>query len=234
MREQSKWREIEKCGWKCFALVHIGWMTGQESPSPLSKPGCPPQAASHHGWSWVRWGTGWPLWFGFLGIERQNYVITGTCRTNQKHQPPVNNTFPFFINLLLDLSSISQYLFLLSVSFSDCHFSLHKCKCFRCFLGTGSGCPFLLYSVNLLWVPLMCSLQPGPFPEFQPFLSHSNSPFGNSVGISNRFGQNETLTSISSLVRISVNDIMKQSCRILESSLKHFFPHLLTVHHQIL
>ena len=163
MREQSKWREIEKCGWKCFALVHIGWMTGQESPSPLSKPGCPPQAASHHGWSWVRWGTGWPLWFGFLGIERQNYVITGTCRTNQKHQPPVNNTFPFFINLLLDLSSISQYLFLLSVSFSDCHFSLHKCKCFRCFLGTGAGCPSLLYSVNYCsecHLYIVCSLDP--------------------------------------------------------------------------
>jgi len=60
----------------------------------------------------------------------------------------------------------------------------------------------------LLWMP--CSLQPRPFPEFHPFLSHSNSPFGNFVGISNRFGQNETLTSISSLVRISVNDIMKR------------------------
>ena len=34
MREQSKWGETEKCGWRCFALVHVGWMTGQESPSP--------------------------------------------------------------------------------------------------------------------------------------------------------------------------------------------------------
>ena len=139
-----------------------GWQ-GRRVPDLPSKSGCPPQASSHHGCSWVRWGTGWPLWFGFLGIERQNYVITGTCRTNQKHQPPVNNTFPFFINLLLDLSSISQYLFLLSVSFSDCHFSLHKCKCFRCFLGTGSGCPFLLYSVNYCsecHLYVVCSLDP--------------------------------------------------------------------------
>ena len=55
-----------------------------------------------------------------------------------------------------------------------------------------------------------CSLQPRPFPEFHPFLSHSNSPFGNFVGISNRFGQNETLTSIPSLVCISVSGIMKR------------------------
>ena len=103
MREQSKWRETEKCGWRRFALVHVGWMTGQESPSPPSKPGCPPQAASHRGWSWVRWGTGLPLWFGFLGIKRQNYVMSGKCRTNGKHRPPVNSTFSFFINLLVDL-----------------------------------------------------------------------------------------------------------------------------------
>ena len=94
-----------------------GWQ-GRRVPALPTKPGCPPQAASHHGWSCVRWGTGLPLWFGFLGIERQNYVMSGKRRTNQKHWPPVNNTF--FINLLLDLSSISQhFLILLSVSFSD-------------------------------------------------------------------------------------------------------------------
>ena len=41
------------------------------------------------------------------------------------------------------------------------------------------------------------------------FLSQSNSPFGNFVGISNRFGQNETLTFIPSLVRIPVSGITK-------------------------
>lgn len=100
-----------------------GWQ-GRRVPALLPKPGCPPQAASHHGWSCVRWGTGLPLWFGFLGLKRHNYVITGKYRINQKHQPPVNNSFSFFINLLLSLFSISQYfLFLLSVPFSDCHFS---------------------------------------------------------------------------------------------------------------
>ena len=156
---QRGWREWDsranegkqKCGWRCFALVQVGWMTGQESPSPPPKPGCPPQAACHRDWSWVRWGTGCPLWFGFLGIKRQNYVITGTCRINWKLRPPVNNTFPFFINLLLDLSSISQYFLIpLSVSFSDCQISLHRCKCFKCFLGTGSGCPSLLYAIIAL------------------------------------------------------------------------------------
>ena len=73
-----------------------------------------------------------------------------------------------------------------------------------------------LFSELLLWMPFTCSLQPGPFQEFQPFLSHSNSPFGNFVGISNRFGQNETLTSIPSLVRISVNGIMKWLTQKLE------------------
>ena len=43
----------------------------------------------------------------------------------------------------------------------------------------------------------------------QPFLSQTNSPFGNFVGISNRFGQNETLTSIPSLVQILVSGITK-------------------------
>jgi len=165
---QRGWKEWEsranegkqKCGWRCFALVQVGWMTGQEIPSPPHKPGCPPQAATHHGSSWVCWGTVRPLWFGFLGIERQNYVMSGKCRINQKHWPPVNNTF--FINLLLDLSSISQYfLILLSVSFSGCHFSLHRCKCFKWFLGTGSGCDSCLYSVNYCFechLYVVCSL----------------------------------------------------------------------------
>ena len=104
-----------------------GWQ-GRRVPALPTKPGCPSQAASHRGWSWDRWGTGLPLWFGFLGIDRQNYVMSGKCRTNQEHRPPVNNTFPFFINLLLDLSSLSQYfLILISVSFSDCQTSLHRC-----------------------------------------------------------------------------------------------------------
>ena len=59
-------------------------------------------------------------------------------------------------------------------------------------------------------MPFICSLQPGPFPVLQPFLSQSNSPFGNFVGISNQFGQNETLISIPSLVHISVSGIMKR------------------------
>ena len=58
-------------------------------------------------------------------------------------------------------------------------------------------------------MPFLCSLQPGPFSDFQSFLSHSNSPFGNFVSISNRFGENETLTTIPSLLRISVNGITK-------------------------
>ena len=58
-------------------------------------------------------------------------------------------------------------------------------------------------------MPFICSLQPGPFPVLQPFLSQSNSPFGNFVGISNLFGQNETLTFIPSLVRIPVSGITK-------------------------
>lgn len=82
-RMQRGWKEWEsranegkqKCGWRRFALVQVGWMTGQKSPSSPTKLGCPPQAASHRGWSWVRWGTGRPLWFGFLGIKRQNCFV---------------------------------------------------------------------------------------------------------------------------------------------------------------
>ena len=233
MREQSKWREIEKCGWKCFALVYVGWMTGQESPRPPLQVWLPsPSILS----PWLLLGS-LRYWVA-IAVWIPGNRETELCYYRDMQNKPETSVsckqhFPFLQKLATRSLLFSQYLFLLSVSFSDCHFSLHKCKCFRCFLGTGSGCPFLLYSVNLLWVPLMCSLQPGPFPEFQPFLSHSNSPFGNSVGISNRFGQNETLTSISSLVRISVNDIMKwlmQNLGVISKTLLSS----LTVHHQIL
>ena len=183
-----------------------GWQ-GRRVPALPTKSGCPPQAASHRGWSWVHWGTGLPLWCGFLGIERQNYVMSGKRRTNQKHRPPVNNTF--FINLLLDLSSISQYfLILLSVSFSDVIFLYTDVSASSASLALVLGA--LPTSIQLLlWMPFICSLQPRPFPVLQPFLSQSNSPFSNFVGISNRFGQNETLTSIPSLVQISVSGITK-------------------------
>ena len=133
--------------------------------------------------------------------------MSGKRRTNQKHRPPVNNTF--FINLLLDLSSISQhFLILLSVSFSDVIFLYTDVSASSASLALVLGA--LPTSIQLLlWMPFICSLQPGPFPVLQPFPSQSNSPFGNFVGISNWFGQNETLTSIPSLVQISVSGITK-------------------------
>lgn len=140
-----------------------GWQ-GRRVPALLPKPGCPPQAASHHGWSCVRWGTLLPLWFGFLGLKRHNYVITGKCRINQKHQSPVNNSFSFFHKLATQ--SLLYFSILLISAFSPIFrlsFFSHRCKCFKCFLGTGFGCPSLLYSVNYCsecHLHVVCSLDP--------------------------------------------------------------------------
>ena len=185
-----------------------GWQ-GRRVPALPTKPGCPPQAASHRGWSWDRWGTGLPLWFGFLGIKRQNYVMSGKCRTNGKHRPPVNSTFSFFINLLVDLLYFSILNSALSLIFRLSKF-FTQMLVLQVLPWHWFWVPFSpLFSELLLWMPFICSLQPGPFPVLQPFLSQSNSPFGNFVGISNLFGQNETLTSIPSLVWISVSGITK-------------------------
>ena len=111
--------------------------------------------------------------------------------------------------MLLALSSISQYLFLLSVSFSNCHFSLHKCKCFRCFLGTGSGCPSLLYSVNYCsecHLYIVCSLDPSQSSN----LSYPIPILHLAILWASQIGQNETLTSVPSLVCISVSGITKR------------------------
>lgn len=68
--------------------------------------------------------------------------------------------------MLLDFSSsISQYFSILCFQshFQIVHFSLHKCKCFRVFLGTGSGCPCPLYSVSYCFechLYVACSLDP--------------------------------------------------------------------------